>query len=874
MSDQGRSRAIATQTVDAAHKALTWFQRNPDKVRAERASLDKDFRKYALAARKCDIALERSMCVGVFGPSQAGKSYLISALARKGQSRLMADFQGELIDFVEKINPEGGKEATGLVTRFSLRRPATPAGMPVALRLLSQTDVVKILGNTFYSDCDQSEETPPDAAAILKRIDELTPRAASSAVDGLGEDDIYDLQEYFERYFKGEGGVRALGQNFWPRAADLAPRLAIADRARLFALIWNDVADFTQLYVRLASALKTVGFAPEAFCGLDALAPREVSIINVDTLKGLGGEKGDKLSIIGAGGERAQVHRAELTALVAELQIMVAEKPWDFFDDTDLLDFPGARSRERIAQVRQFLKREDSLQSLYLRGKVAYLFERYCAEQELTAMLLCIGPSNQEVRTLPKMVRDWIDVTHGPEPADRERQQTALFFVQTKFDMEFEEKAGASGSSEGRWTARMMASLLDFFGKADSWPREWTPGKPFNNCFWMRNPNIAAKHIIDYNAEGRETQMRASEVDRIARMKREYLDNALIRAHFEDAERCWDEALKLNDGGISYLAARLAPTCNPDIKRRQIDGRVGILRRQMRERLKHYYVSGDLNVRLEEARVRARTVVQHLIRCVQVQRFGFLLSQLQVDYGEIADVYFRVETQTSESSSPGTPAQAQSVMVGRSVDTAKLFADVFHDDEAAPSAATLGEAQDQADRFAEGALDAWTLRVRDLAEEAYLQTYFQIPVEPMGWFVSEIILGAQRLALKRRIADETRRLTSFRQRFDLVVARPVMAAVNIINEHVNGLGYTRLPPAQRPTIGRAPSMRPVFAPRRPIQGEPQLSVEPAQYDQEFYADWIFAYRKFVEENVTVQDGRAVDVEANAEIGRVLQALAG
>ena len=42
---------------------------------------------------------------------------------------------------------------------------------------------------------------------------------------------------------------------------------------------------------------------------------------------------------------------------------------------------------------------------MFLRGKVAYLFERYNVEQELTGMLLCIETSNQEVRTLPAMVK-------------------------------------------------------------------------------------------------------------------------------------------------------------------------------------------------------------------------------------------------------------------------------------------------------------------------------------------------------------------------------------------------------------------------------------------------------------------------------------
>ena len=39
-------------------------------------------------------AARRKMCVGVFGPSQSGKSYLISALARDAKGSLLADFGG------------------------------------------------------------------------------------------------------------------------------------------------------------------------------------------------------------------------------------------------------------------------------------------------------------------------------------------------------------------------------------------------------------------------------------------------------------------------------------------------------------------------------------------------------------------------------------------------------------------------------------------------------------------------------------------------------------------------------------------------------------------------------------------------------------
>lgn len=61
-----------------------------------------------------------SMTVGFFGISQAGKSYLISALAAGSQGALEAAYGDRRVDFIKEVNPVGsGKEATGLVTRFT-----------------------------------------------------------------------------------------------------------------------------------------------------------------------------------------------------------------------------------------------------------------------------------------------------------------------------------------------------------------------------------------------------------------------------------------------------------------------------------------------------------------------------------------------------------------------------------------------------------------------------------------------------------------------------------------------------------------------------------------------------------------------------------
>ena len=67
---------------------------NKKAVGQERRALQRDLRRQAIAASRQEAAAKRPMCVGVFGPSQAGKSYLVSILARPGEDPLHGPFRG------------------------------------------------------------------------------------------------------------------------------------------------------------------------------------------------------------------------------------------------------------------------------------------------------------------------------------------------------------------------------------------------------------------------------------------------------------------------------------------------------------------------------------------------------------------------------------------------------------------------------------------------------------------------------------------------------------------------------------------------------------------------------------------------------------
>jgi hypothetical protein len=122
----------------------------------------------------------RNNCVGVFGPSQAGKSYLVSALAHERGWRLAIKLGQDSRDFLRDINPPGDRESTGLVTRFSVHEGAADPDCPVEVRLLTEADLVKILANSFFLDFDPNSRT----IAPIEEDDLRKARAVAEAAAG------------------------------------------------------------------------------------------------------------------------------------------------------------------------------------------------------------------------------------------------------------------------------------------------------------------------------------------------------------------------------------------------------------------------------------------------------------------------------------------------------------------------------------------------------------------------------------------------------------------------------------------------------------------------------------------------------------------
>jgi hypothetical protein len=884
--------ADAIAGLDAgARDARLWM----DEVRAtsisvadQSDSLVEAARRARLAARRLANAATRNNCVGVFGPSQAGKSYLVSALARPRGQKLSILFGGERRDFLTEINPPGDRESTGLVTRFTIHQRDVDAAHPVQLRLLTETDLIKILANSFFLDFDPNNLTvePVEEPTIREAV----KTAAAAAQEGQGgaahldEIALFDLTEYFHKNFGSRVG--ALNRaDYWEGLVAHGGRLALRDRAALFSLLWGRLDNFTQLYVTLVEALDRIGHAPEAHAAIASLIPREKdsrpnSVIDVAVLARLGTQEdaADAIPLVpivaGRPGAPTSLQRATLTALIAEVSLVIAAKAWDFFEHTDLLDFPGARSRLKLTNLPgEPEERGRQVRELFLRGKIAYLFQRYTDELELTSMLLCMPPSVAEVKDLAGMVRSWIAATHGATPDRRRAVRNALFLVLTKHDLEFLEKGGETAESRtGKWDRRLHASLLELYGK-DGWPGDWD-GRPFDNTVFLRNPGMKQVYLMEYADEAAlvESGPAKGSAALVAEYKAAFLGSALVAKHFARKEEVWEAAMTPNDGGVAFLVGRLNEVLDPNLKHRQAAVRLVEAASALEQPLRAFYFADSDAARKErdEAVQKLRRELNARLRVSEFRSFAHLLRGLMVREEDVRGLFHNVAALREDQLADAEEA------AGASAEAATPFDDDPWAEPAEPAAAAaplrVVRRKDRPEVFASRVLNLWAAHLRAFQQNATALTVLGIPAELVGRIVDELLVGASRAELSDQIADDVRRETvSVGARWTDAADRVVRIAAQQVNDFVAYLGYGGLPPAERPGFPEPPKerTRPVFALTSLRRGEGELGDAREPIEVAFFVDWGVALRAFVGDNSGHTAGREISENQNRRLGAIL-----
>lgn len=860
------------EVLKASNQVVQWFEDTPNAVRGDAEAVKASLRRFRRLAQQLNRAAHQPPAIAVFGASQSGKSYLVSSLATKPGEPLFAYYSESKLNFLTEMNPQGGNESTGLVSRFTTRSvPVIRPDMPVPLRLLSAIDVVKILINTSLEDFKVKNLIiePQQIAALFQSVVNNTDGTVTNKTITL--DDIEGLYDYLQAVYPDQHRLEELGEAYWKKLKESVPYIHTSDCAALFSPLWNGLRQFTELARSLFMVLEQLGHADIVYCSTEALCPRERSILNVETLFTLGHSNGDKIAILTIDGTIVQSDRSIVTALTAEITVPIGEDaPWPFLKETDLLDFPGARSREMIYDVQGFLEEPESCGRLFLRGKVAYLFQRYEAEREISTMVLCIGDSIQNVATLPGMVDGWVKTNIGSTSGDREKQRDSLFVVLTKFDREFEQKQGDPASSGARWNARINASLLDFF-KTSSWIEEWKNNKPFSNVYWLRSPSISFPAVMDYetvSSARKETGIAKQAQSLVETMRQSYLENDAIQTYISDPQKAWDAVLQPNDGGITYLAQSLETVCDAKLKIEQVSAQTEQLSINLARFIHPYYHSDNKAEAIKQASLEAQTISRSLMKCVAVQMFGLLLRSLQVTRDQMMEAWYILETQSAD----------QQFLIGRTSDVDSLFQDMFPDaDNIAKQQQTKenqhsdSTARDRYEQYADLVLEKWNIVMNHFVQNENTPHSYCIPSDQLTALIAEISLLARRLNLRDQLADKLRKNASISGKSSLGGETQALLAEIEIGNFVNWLGYFDMPLEKRP-MTRGLKGEHIFASREAPKGILVLPEQPIPYNERFVRDWISALVYRFEENAGASDLEGVDPAANESLGRIISVL--
>ncbi len=587
-----------------------------------------DFRSRLIENRiklkRLEYALSVNPAAAIFGESQVGKSYMVDCLLTSETEVLnVYDGEGKPTGFLESINPlGGGKEATSLISRFTASKVWIDPEYPIKATMLTPIDVVIVLLDTYFNDVKNHEF--PKEAAIKEEIERIkrTYRTTAPVQDAITEDEIFELKMYLTSGLveRGEAFREKLIENhYYEELAAVISHISVEQWADVFQFLWNDNRMLTNIFNKLIESLRQMGFCRTVYIKMDAILRRHGTILHVDRLYELMGisevinEKGEKrrveqapqplMSVLTEKGNKIEgIQKSIFCALSMELALtmvdpsdnsknssILVEKP--FLKDSDILDFPGARSRKMI-QANTIS--ETDVCEMILRGKVAYLFNKYSQQYLITNLLFCHHDTKSEVVTLSSLLQGWVESTIGKTPEDRENfmkvaEISPLFLIGTKFNIDLKkipddskgEEQDRKNARNYRW-AKRFEMLENLIGPSitNTWLKEWTPNAAFNNIYLLRSFEYSCQDGIYigyqekdsnglWNLVYKDNQKLRGETcisddyePFISKLKESFLENGFVRDHFANPQKSWDEAVAVGKDGSAWIIENLTRSSN------------------------------------------------------------------------------------------------------------------------------------------------------------------------------------------------------------------------------------------------------------------------------------------------------------------------
>ncbi len=666
-------------------------------------------------------ALTENPAIGAFGESQTGKSYQINTLLNRRDKRFMikSTSHPEGVGFVDRINPVGDdREATGVVTRltsFKNNPDRYNADYPVIVKLLRPGQLATILVSGYYANIrdyqNYSDEQYRDISDRLLSSYKGRPEIKDAH---MTEDDILDIKCYLNDYAPSASeSIRR--SKFFECVAKIIRRVPEGEWVSVLKYLWHENEAISRLFERLVNDMMRVGFVREVYVPLETVihnGDNKNTIMSVACLNGLDESDWSNKSkimvpVAGSGSElkeMCEMPTCDLCAISAEVIFRIDPEYLDetlsydydprrdgeaghlpaasqrklaqtvdksLLVDTDLLDFPGARSPEQqdkdnCVEGRRDKSGQSVLVKLFLRGKIAYLFNYYSQSHMMKVLLFCHHQKQSEVKNLHLLINQWVRDNVGATVSQRANTLrrtggiSPLMVVATKINIDMTRKDMESLNSEtainNRWEDRFRTVLLDAvlnWTNAD-WFKNWSaPGQSFKDTYLLRSYAYCActsqgnSMFEGYNVETSSPERELNySADYYRLLRRTFISNPSVRELFFDPELAFDVASTVNNDGALYIIERMGKVAKAanDIRTEQMRSERNEIMDTVRKILESEYDPDDESAKLLQNIDTVSNIRWELdASCTEDNYyFGHLLQALQVTEVECLSVVHKL----------------------------------------------------------------------------------------------------------------------------------------------------------------------------------------------------------------------------------------
>lgn len=639
-----------------------------------------ELKEYRRQIKRILESLEGNCSAAAYGESQVGKSYLINSLLSTPECPFVITNNGKDYSFIDKINPSGGNtsktESTGVITRFTINSNKDAMEGFINIKNLSIADIVMLLVDSYYNDLKTDPNSILKSEDINREINELQHLwmgKTSFIQHYLKEDDIKDICDYIDEVI-GSNAVWIKDSNFRNQVSSKIQYVDSKDWTKIFSLLWNKNQEVSRLFTLLINEYKKLDYQTDIYVPFEAVLRDRGTLLKIEWLDEVCGIHHDNeneeryTNVYSADGKllAKDFSKSFLSALISELTFVLPKKLANerkFLEYIDLLDFPGARSREK------FKEQEIStvLPTILRRGKVAYLFNKYSRSLRISSVLFSHHNDQKNEPSLGETINDWIETNIGKTPKERTENLirtngvSPLFFIATKFNIELEKtKNDDPGNVEllnEHW--KRFKTVFPEIIKPATWFEHWVvsgsifSSEVFQSIYPLRDFYWSGKNQVfdGYNdgfIKSPETSVhRFKEYpEYFENLKKSFLKNDFVKKHFTNPEQTWNDVATINSDGSKAIIRDL-DALSPllaSARRDKYYKKLKNINERIISMLKAYYEPEDK----EQNNLRTRTIIGDIRRRLDLnigrkpETFGRIIDQIMLPVSDIRKIAYDI----------------------------------------------------------------------------------------------------------------------------------------------------------------------------------------------------------------------------------------